>query len=102
MVRAPAPAPEIPADDEDGDSGDEEPGLIVSSRPNVGHPDYTLHPGFVRAGSCTLLADAPDLTSVFVGIPGPYAKPPVDPSLPNPAGYFVVTKGLYVGIFTSW
>lgn len=79
-------------------------GMIVSTRPRVGQPDYTLHPAFVESGSFfLLLVDASNLlTFCSTGIPGPYLRPPVDLTKPDPAAYYVITKGLYVGIFSSW
>jgi hypothetical protein len=38
----------------------------------------------------------------FTGIPGPYSLPPVDSSKPYPTAYYVITKGLYIGIFCHW
>ena len=55
---APVPPPALAASANnqgkpDGDQGSnsDEPCLILSSRPNVGRPDYRLHPKFVRPGS---------------------------------------------------
>ena len=50
------PALAVPADNQGEPNGDQvsdsdEPCLILSSRPNVGRPDYRLHPKFVRPGS---------------------------------------------------
>ena len=37
-----------------------------------------------------------------LGIPGPYKRPPIGEADETPSLWYVVTKGLYVGIFTSW
>ena len=78
--------------------------LIVSSRPNVGIPNYEYHPEFVRDGASVLVVHifVSTLTFNFLGIPGNYTFPPLHSSQPNPPRYYVITKGLYVGIFTSW
>ena len=78
--------------------------LIVSSRPNVGIPNYKYHPEFVRDGASVLVVHifVSTLTFNFLGIPGNYTFPPLHSSQPNPPRYYVITKGLYVGIFTSW
>lgn len=49
LTPAPTPAPEY--------SVESEHRLIVSSRPNVGRPDYTHHPAFIKPGSFILLTD---------------------------------------------
>ena len=36
------------------------------------------------------------------GIPGAYQHPPTASGLPNGKDYYVVSKGLYVGIFFDW
>ncbi|KAF9777723.1 hypothetical protein BJ322DRAFT_1025501 [Thelephora terrestris] len=59
--------------------------LIISSRRFVGRPDYTHHPEFVRPG-----------------VPGPYRVPPTASGLADYSEYYVVSKGLYVGIFLAW
>ncbi|KAF9779700.1 hypothetical protein BJ322DRAFT_1113001 [Thelephora terrestris] len=59
--------------------------LIVSTRRFVGCPDYTHHPEFVRPG-----------------VPGPYFVPPTATGVTDRAVYYVVSKGLYVGIFFDW
>ena len=38
----------------------------------------------------------------FTGIPGPYSCPPTDDCTLDPTAYYVITKGLYVGIFHDW
>lgn len=37
-----------------------------------------------------------------LGIPGPYAVPPLAPNQPMPKKWYVVTKGTQVGIFGDW
>ncbi|KAF9780939.1 hypothetical protein BJ322DRAFT_1112323 [Thelephora terrestris] len=59
--------------------------LIISSRDNIKFPDYTDHPYFVRPG-----------------IPGAYQRPPVSFAGAENDTFYVVSQGLYVGIFTEW
>ncbi|KAF9784537.1 hypothetical protein BJ322DRAFT_1109257 [Thelephora terrestris] len=59
--------------------------LVISSRDNVGIPDYTNHPHFVRPG-----------------IPGAYLRPPTDSGLADQPAYYIISKGLYLGVFNSW
>ncbi|KAF9777755.1 hypothetical protein BJ322DRAFT_1021830 [Thelephora terrestris] len=56
--------------------------LIVSSRENVGFPDYSYHPHFVRAG-----------------VPGTYRFPPTSSGHAPGSPHYAIIKGLYVGVF---
>ncbi|KAF9778104.1 hypothetical protein BJ322DRAFT_1114347 [Thelephora terrestris] len=58
--------------------------LVLSSRVNVGFPDYTYHPHFIRPG-----------------IPGIYHAAPTPSEYASSGLHCVITKGLYVGIFTD-
>ncbi|KAF9781015.1 hypothetical protein BJ322DRAFT_1112403 [Thelephora terrestris] len=58
--------------------------LVLSSRVNVGFPDYTYHPHFIRPG-----------------IPGIYHAAPTPSGYASSGLHCVITKGLYVGIFTD-
>lgn len=78
--------------------------MKISSRPGVGRPNYRLHPEFVSPGSFTTFVSISkvNVSVIILGIPGPYLRPPLLPSEPNPPMFYIITKGLYVGIFTSW
>ena len=39
------------------------------------------------------------ILTFILGIPGTYHHPPTDSGLENDCGYYVISKGLYVGIF---
>lgn len=67
-------------------------------------PCYDYHPEFVGDGSFALVVNifGSNLTFKFIGIPGEYVFPPLHTSDTNPNAYYIITKGLYVGIFTSW
>lgn len=77
--------------------------FVPSTRPRIGLPDYRLHPEFIRTGLLILSAAASGLTQLpIAGIPGLYSHAPVDPSKAAPACYYVIIKGVYVGIFHNW
>lgn len=52
--------------------------------------------------SFPLLVCALDANFIPPGIPGPYVRPPIGETGQTPSMWYVVTKGLYVGIFTNW
>lgn len=103
-VRVETPPPsDFSASEDEIDASDVEYGIIASSRPRVGRPDYTFHPKFIRPGLFNLFVDPRNtrITYIFVGIPGKYERPPLGPS-EKAQKYYVITKGLYVGIFFNW
>ncbi|KAF9785354.1 hypothetical protein BJ322DRAFT_1020895 [Thelephora terrestris] len=77
--------------------------LILSSRENVRFPDYSYHPPFLPSGVSLFRLEKIRVALRFVpGAPGTYYSPPTAPGHAPPCMYFVITKGLYVGIFTDW
>ncbi|KAF9790755.1 hypothetical protein BJ322DRAFT_1017402 [Thelephora terrestris] len=90
-VRIPTPAPEPTIAPPPTITHGRYP-LIVSSRENVGFPDYSYHPHFVCAGLY--------LTLAFVsGIPGTYRFPPTSSGHAPGSPHYAIIKGLYVGVF---